>query len=300
MPSFVTSAAALELVLNEVAINFGLSASALKQSPCSNIKLASDRLCQLLTILFVVCRAKGLSFTLRFDRKLPAKLTIQLIDTSLQTKCLVLMLVDTNGRLSHKASKSRAWRCVQNTTALIGPDGSGKTALVEEFRKTRLGQRYQYQRFKRFFRRVLFHVRKSRDRNDLESKHPGLILPVAWPYFLWSRKISNRFRQVILDRYFYDYFLRDLRSKSVLPVRVKHYDWCTKYVPIPSRLVIAMCGSKTIYQRKPEIQPEAIELLYRVYLEQIASSRPEHVLFCHTGLALSVSSQHFERFMESD
>jgi hypothetical protein len=183
------------------------------------------------------------------------------------------------------------------TSALVGPDGSGKTALMDAVRHSTAGKRLRYRKFKRVFRRPLFHLRKSEPRNVRDEKVLWLVLPVAWLCFSASRWLTGWARPVLYDRYFYDYFVRDVRDPGRTLRRIGAYDLCTALAPRPQRLVVASCPADVIHQRKTEMTQASIERLYQVYIDQVVRAGIPDTLFCHTGVALHTSGRQVAAFL---
>jgi len=181
--------------------------------------------------------------------------------------------------------------------AIVGPDGSGKTALINGVKRGPNARRFRFQRFKRFFRRPLVHMFRSEPRNVRDEKMLGLILPVAWLYFSLSRWLTGWARPVVLDRYFYDYFVRNVRSDSQPLQRIGAYNLCTALAPRPIRLVIASCPVEIIHRRKTEMTQASIGLLYDVYLDQVVRAGIPETLCCHTGGPLEISNSQVAHFL---
>ena len=169
-----------------------------------------------------------------------------------------------------------------NTIAVVGPDGSGKTTLMEACRSTLAPAKFKFVRFKRYFRRVLIHVVRREPRNVRDEKMLWLILPVAWVHFMLVRLSTGWMRPALMDRYFYDYLAKDVRSTSRPLQRITAYGALTCLVPRPAKLVVACCATQVILARKDEMQAASIDALYALYLDQACQSRVPEVLFCST------------------
>ncbi len=202
------------------------------------------------------------------------------------------------GRRVRKALRRLLRWPAPGTRAIVGPDGSGKTALLDALSRSEAGRRLHVRRFKRYFRRVLYHLVQSEPRNVRDEKTLWLILPVAWLCFSLSRWLTGWARPIILDRYFYDYFVRDVRHESRTLRRIAAYDLCSTLVPCPQRLIVASCPAPIIRRRKREMSSESIEGLYQVYLDQVIRSGVPQTLFCHTGIPLETSIQQLAAFLE--
>jgi hypothetical protein len=186
-----------------------------------------------------------------------------------------------------------SWR----TTAVVGPDGSGKSALIDDIRHGPLGKAFRFQRFKRFFRRPLFYLAQREPRNVRDEKMLWLILPVAWVYFSLSRLFTGWRRPLVLDRYFYDYFVRNVRSDTLPFRRIAAYGLCSALTPRPQRLIVASCPADVIHQRKLEMTQPAIVAMYDMYLDQVHRGRLPLTLFCYTGASPALSRRHVAAFL---
>lgn len=184
------------------------------------------------------------------------------------------------------------------TTALVGPDGSGKTALMDAVRRSPAGKHLRYRKFKRVFRRPLFHLRQGEPRNVRDEKMLWLVLPVAWLCFSASRWLTGWARPVLYDRYFYDYFVRDVRDPGRPLRRIGAYDLCTALAPRPQRLIVASCPAEIIRRRKTEMTQASMEEIYKVYIDQVARTGIPETLFCHTGIALQTSGGQIAAFLD--
>jgi hypothetical protein len=186
-----------------------------------------------------------------------------------------------------------------HTTAVVGPDGSGKTALITDIKQGPLRKRFRFQRFKRFLRRPFFHLVQSEPRNVRDEKMLWLVLPGAWIYFSLSRWFTGWGRPLLLDRYFYDYFVRNVRSHTLPFRRIAAYGLCSLLAPRPERLIIASCPTAIIHERKQEMTEASIDRMYEVYLDQVNRGRIPVTLFCHTGNGLEISALQAVRFLHN-
>jgi len=191
-------------------------------------------------------------------------------------------------RMAAACRTALRWRA-RRTTAVVGPDGSGKTALIDAVRRAPEGAGLRVQRFKRFFRRPLFHLFRDEPRNVRDEKMLWLVLPVAWLYFQSSHWLAGRGKDFVLDRYFYDYLVADVRSDARPLRRIAGYGAWSALVPRPDRLVIATCPSDIIFGRKREMPAASIDALYRIYLDQVVRSGVPETLCCDTGGTLERS-----------
>ncbi len=183
------------------------------------------------------------------------------------------------------------------TITVVGPDGSGKTTLIETCRKRLTSSRFNFVRFKRYFRRVLVHVFRAEPRNVRDEKMIWLVLPVAWLHFMLVRMSVGWFKPAIMDRYFYDYLAKDVRSSTKRLENIAGYSLLSSLVPRPSQVVVASCSTSVILSRKAEMQAESIDALYALYLDQVCRSRVQEVLFCDTRQALDDAAHQMSAFI---
>ena len=198
-------------------------------------------------------------------------------------------------KLSKSLSSTRvpAWR----TIAVVGPDGSGKTTLMEACKPLLAPFKFKFVRFKRYFRRVLIHVIRSEPRNIRDEKMLWLILPVAWIHFMLARLLTGWMRPALMDRYFYDYLAKDVRSPSQPLQRIATYEALSYLVPRPAKLVVASCATQVILARKDEMQAASIDALYDLYLDQACRSRVPEVLFCSTQQTIEQAATQMSDFI---
>lgn len=234
--------------------------------------------------LFQQCQRDGISFILHHE---PPGWRIEYLCPAKDT-FLPELPASTRGVRANWTARA--------TVAVVGPDGSGKTTLIDAAQASAIGRRYRFKRFKRYFRRLLFHVRRGTDRNDLEERLLWLILPLAWCTFTLSR-VWPGVRPMVLDRYFYDYFVRNVRDPQRPLQRIAAYRWCTALSPRPERLVVAACPGEIVHARKAEMLPGHVDALYRMYLDQIVQARVPRTLFCHTGLDPALSCRQMVDFL---
>jgi hypothetical protein len=180
---------------------------------------------------------------------------------------------------------------------IVGPDGSGKTTLVNT-----LAERHAFGalRFKNVFRfslpyRSLLYTKarfahtSHKARNLIDENMSEAILTIAilrwWPV-VTMRTIGRYLRArdrtpIVADRYFWDYLVR-VRHADAPPSRVSGYRLLSRLVPAPRRAVILCCNLATLQSRKNELSPQAVDFLYDFYCEQIARTRVKRVLALST------------------
>ena len=180
---------------------------------------------------------------------------------------------------------------------IVGPDGSGKTTLVNT-----LADRHGFGalRFKNVFRfsllyRSFFHIKERyahtshKAKNLIDENMLPAILAIAtfrwWPVIITS-SIGRFLREpgrptIVVDRYFWDYLVK-VRHPDAPPSRVSGYNVLSRLVPEPSKAVVLCCKFETLNSRKNELRPDAVDFLYDFYCEQIARNRVKRVLALST------------------
>lgn len=178
---------------------------------------------------------------------------------------------------------------------VLGPDGSGKTALIRALADR---GRFRALKFKNVFRASLVYrgslSLKARNanaprlaRNRMDESMAQAILTIAllrwWPLVI-PRVIRRYFRggpATVVDRYFWDYLVK-VRGAEAQPWRIAGHRLFSKLVPAPHKAVVLCCGLDTLYSRKQELSAAAIDCLYDLYCDQIARKRVKHVLMLST------------------
>ena len=180
---------------------------------------------------------------------------------------------------------------------IVGPDGSGKTTIVNT-----LAERHGFStlKFKNVFRFSLlyrsFHHIKERQahtshkaKNLVDENMSQAILAIAifrwWPLII-TRAVGRYLRgpgthTMVVDRYFWDYLVK-VRHADVPPSRIAGCRLLSKLVPEPRKAVILCCNLTTLHSRKNELRPEAVDFLYDSYCEQIARTKVKRVLALST------------------
>lgn len=237
-----------------------------------------------------ICLLNGYSFRIKRKSKRINKFEMTLLSHA-ENESLVYSLPDdiTSCTLRNKIGS--------RTVAVIGPDGSGKTTLIDAIRSSHVSKNFRFKRFKRYFRRVLPYIVRSQDRNDRDQKLLCLILPVSILTFTFGYLLSFRSKSTLLDRYFYDYLIKDVRETNRPLRKIALYKYLSKILPKPYKLVIAMCPAEVIVERKQEMSVKTINDLYDIYLEQVFYSGLDDVLFCNTNLNPEISCQQAVEFL---
>jgi hypothetical protein len=196
---------------------------------------------------------------------------------------------------------------------ILGPDGSGKTALIGALADR---GRFRALKFKNVFRTSLVYRGslsvKARNanaprmaRNRIDENMAQAILTIAllrwWPLVI-PRMVRRYFRNgpaTVVDRYFWDYLVK-VRGAGARPSPIAGHRLFSKLVPTPHEVVVLCCGLDTLYSRKQELSAAAIDCLYDLYCDQIARKRVKHVLMLSTDGSFDRSYGQLAWFLMPD
>ncbi|MBI3669747.1 MAG: hypothetical protein HY237_08215 [Acidobacteria bacterium] len=174
------------------------------------------------------------------------------------------------------------WRCREYIrpnglmVAVLGPDGSGKSTLIQALQRDITRQLH--------FGAQVHHWRPgllpslssllARPYNDAPVTNPRGRKPNGWLlslisvtyYFAdfvlgyWALvrpRLGRQCLAVIFDRYFYDYLIDQIYYRISLP------QWVIRFysllIPRPDLVIFLVADPKTIYDRKPELSLEEIQ-----------------------------------------
>ena len=187
----------------------------------------------------------------------------------------------------------------------VGPDGSGKTSLINELEKN-IGQEKnieikhirfniipRFGKLKKFFSNPM-RTKKSEIFDPTVSKvgkinnryiyGPDIklwkivinliyeLLDYLLGYFFLLSKNSNA--MIIFDRYFYDYYTeKNWRKNPKLFMKI-----LMLFVPKPDYIFFLWNEPKVIKSRKPELSEEEIEFINSRILDLLAKNRNFHIV----------------------
>ncbi|MBF0198399.1 MAG: hypothetical protein HQL32_11840 [Planctomycetes bacterium] len=174
--------------------------------------------------------------------------------------------------------------------AFLGPDGSGKSTLIDGLKKE-LDERNINYRY--FHWRIPWKKRKSKSgpANVVVDPHGKPIYPItkacikliwlfcmSWPaWFRHARPALNKGDWVILDRGIWDIIPDNKRYR--LPRWEKFYLFMVKLFPKAETMYILHCNAQIIYDRKQEVSFHELQRQCQAY----------HDLSQHMGTLVDVS-----------
>jgi thymidylate kinase len=182
---------------------------------------------------------------------------------------------------------------VQNVSiALIGPDGTGKSTIIESLvkmipliTKSDTSNVHVFH----FRPQMLPNIRQVVTLGRMEESYenftrPHRAIPSGFTaslfrlfyylvdyiigYFIRVRPLLSQYKIVIFDRYFYDFIVDPARSRVKLPKFIPMF--LMKLVPKPILCVYLDNDVETILQRKQELPPDELSRQLREYRELVA------------------------------
>lgn len=173
--------------------------------------------------------------------------------------------------------------------AFVGPDGSGKTTIIDALRREEdaTGELCIFKHFFRMTRPYAFVSTRAPayrrlDDNLADEKWSGLWFWVAWLQYPREMKLGRRRGRVFLDRYFHDLLIQDVRREGgAARLGFWRRRWARLF-PLPDAIVQLSAPEKTLRARKEEISVENIRR-YESFVERIyALRRPRLRAFLST------------------
>jgi len=185
---------------------------------------------------------------------------------------------------------------------VVGPDGVGKTSLIERLKK-RSYSKIKYYRFKNLFRHSVFYqimalfLRRGAAKNIAKNQYDDLygdkmvtIAALRYPLLALSSILSKRF--YLSDRFFHDLILQDVRFLERKAHLRKNWKQLLHKSPATFWFIHLDAPTDVILSRKDELNAEAInryrEDVFMMYLE-----KPSLVYsYINTALPIEVCSEH--------
>lgn len=182
---------------------------------------------------------------------------------------------------------------------VVGPDGVGKTTIVEGFVQAE-GSGHRSAKFKRLFRHwagmkpaylinkafpgVFCDQGRPLKNNELDERFSWAAILVATLTYrflqlsILVQPLRSKPSQVALDRFFWDYLVKPRASTDAL-MPTPGARWLVRITPKPKKIVICVAAPALIRSRKRELTSSVIEGLYEHYVSLLASNRATSALF---------------------
>lgn len=207
--------------------------------------------------------------------------------------------------LKRQYRKHRMRSCARRKIfAFVGPDGVGKTTLIEQCRDI-LRDSAAYFRFKKLFRGSLLYTllyvlrysalakRQQNDlpKNEFDEQQASNIFWIALINYpkLWLR--ARLFCTQLSDRYYSDFLFENLRTNAQPPRLSPNWENRVHFIPKPAWLIHLDAKTSVIHSRKKELSAEAIDT-YRqgVFTLYLANPAP-YYSYINTGHDLAHSRE---------
>lgn len=255
-------------------------------------------------------------------------------ETELQTKTLRLLEEIQSEKISLRRAKHRAqrwlvangiksqkesfsklklyqkalWKKIfylHRIVPVVGPDGVGKGTISKNALKPfpnwtdfRFKDLY---RMRIFYKHIVLRFFNSKDlkKNKLDEGLGYYIFMLA-SLTIHILPVYVRWKKVLLDRYFLDYYATPIRylEENQKPKKLKGYKNMLYLTPIPERMVFMGCKNESLFKRKNELSQTAIDYLQDLYIEFILKKRVPEVLFISTENEVEISVRVLEAFLE--
>ena len=181
---------------------------------------------------------------------------------------------------------------------VLGPDGVGKSTLIEQLTHTLLPP-FRNQRVYHARPMLLWRREYSGPTNEPHAKPPRsriasiakllALLPDYWlGYWLATRPQLARSGLVVFDRYFHDFLVDPLRYRDSAPTWVTKF--LTRFVTPPEMLFLILdAPEEVILSRKREVSPKELRRQRAAYA-RLSNNLPNAVLINNcVGLERSIS-----------
>lgn len=156
----------------------------------------------------------------------------------------------------------------------LGPDGSGKTTIIENLKCFKIKK---FLRFKKTFRKSLIYsiiTKKTMKKmglakNQVDDINADFIFKISlFRFKIYT--ILNFYKELLVDRYYYDYLIKDIRFLDKTPTLRIWWEKGVDKIKIPKVIVHLGAKEEIILSRKEEMTKDSIniyqESIFKMYL----------------------------------
>ncbi len=240
--------------------------------------------------------------------------------------CDVLERLGLLGEAPHRGEARRWWRRRRRrglarrlgcgpVIAIQGPDGSGKTTVIEQFTARPLpggtGMPLKQVVFKRLYRRSIFRwlyklvrkLRRLRDRDEPKELVEVALAPFlfagAWINYRLMRLFSSRGRTLLMDRFFPDLLLTNRKAEGEDLDFTRASCFLERLVPRIDCAVLLGANADLLRARKAEMSDVNTQLYLRLMCQHYVRRPPENLLVLRTDVPLERSLSILGKTLES-
>jgi thymidylate kinase len=213
-----------------------------------------------------------------------------------QRRKLSSLLRNTRETLYNRVYKAHArWQARGNIIAFVGPDGVGKTTIINVF-KHQLSGKVHYFRFKKLFRGALLyqlllpllrlmanrHHREKLAKNQIDDHFGGLLFLIARLRYP-TISVRRLWHSILLtDRFFHDFFTHGLRFTGSAAATRKGSNLLLHLLPQPRCLVQLDAEYAIIASRKNELSEEDVTFYRNSVFDTYLRNPSPYYLYLNT------------------
>ena len=253
----------------------------------------------LLSIIAESCTQNEYSFSILRDKYAQTKVIFfdKLTDKTLEIIFFTQKVNEIDNQLIINYDKKVKQRSKIKIIPVVGPDGAGKTTLSKETIKD-VKQNTTYIRYKKVIRgSVIYNIFYSINRwiawkkpirNQHDDTHYLLSIFAClgfYPYLIFQTLFRKKI--YLMDRYFYDYLLKDISYFERITTLRENWKFLLKFIPKPYVLFHIDADAKIILSRKEGLTVDDVEK-YRTLNFTLYLNNPSIVyLYVNSGIEIN-------------
>ena len=252
----------------------------------------------LLSIIAEFCTENEYSFSILRDKYAQIKVIFfdKLIDKTLEIIFFTQKPNEIDSQLIVNYDEKVKKRSKVKIIPVVGPDGAGKTTLTKQTIAD-INQNTMYIKYKKIIRRSImynifypinrFLLGKKPDKNQHDDTHYLLSLCAGlgfYPYLIFLTLFRKKI--ILMDRFFYDYLLKDISYFERITTLRENWQGLLKYIPKPYILFHIDANAEIILSRKEGLTADDVEK-YRTINFTLYLNNPSIVyLYVNSGIEL--------------